>query len=134
MPTEVLQSLDDDARNSEAVGKCLELDSLDADRQRDADLLPSLRSDLVRLYLLPSGRGGANQVPGKPQVVEVPKVIGVLHAEFDLPRRRVTVEGAHRRRAMEGDRISAYREAGATRCSHANGGAPAVAIAGVGMD
>src|SRR5207247_9143482 len=109
MPTEVLRSLDDDARDPESVGKCLELDSFDSDRERNADLLPALRSNLVRLYLLPSGRGGSNQVPGKQEVVEVPKVIGILDAHLDLPRLRVAVEDAHRIRAMEGDRISAYR-------------------------
>src|SRR5207247_5940487 len=98
-----------DARHPESIGKCLALASFGSDRERNADLLPALRSNLVRLYLLPSGRGGSNQVPGKQEVVEVPKVIGILDAHLDLPRLRVAVEDADRLRAMEGDRICSYR-------------------------
>src|SRR5439155_5418982 len=93
----------------EAVGKCMQLSSLAPERERDADLLPAFRSNLVRLYLLPPGRRSADQVSREEEVVEVPKVIGILHAHLDLPRLRVAVEDAHRIRAMEGDRISAYR-------------------------
>src|SRR5207247_6908420 len=109
MPTEVLRSLDDDARETESVGKCLELDSFDSDRERNADLLPALRSNLVRLYLLPPGRRSADEVSWEEEVMEMPKVIGILDAHLDLPRLRVAVEEAHRIRGMEGDRISAYR-------------------------
>jgi len=116
MATQVLRPLDDHARDPDAVGERLELDPLDPDRERDADLLPAFRPDLVRLHFLPTGRGGAHQVPGEQEVVEMPQVIRVLHAQLDLPRLRVAVEDAHRPRAMEGDRISGYRRrTGASR-------------------
>src|SRR5438128_840981 len=96
VPAEVLRPLDDDARDPEPVGERLELDALHANRQRDADLLAPLRSDLVRLDVFtPIGRR-TDQVALPDQVVQVPQVVRVLDADLDLPGLRVAVEDTHR--------------------------------------
>src|SRR5213083_521262 len=109
MSAEVLGTFDDDPGDPESVREGLELDVLDADRERDADFLATFRAKLVRLHVLPPVRRGADEIAGLEEIVEMPQVVGVLHADLDLSRFRVAVEDAHRVRAMEGDRISAYR-------------------------
>src|SRR5439155_21100369 len=82
---------------------------LDAERGGDAPFLAAFRAELVRLHILPPIRRGADEIARLQEIVEMPQVVGVLHPDLDLPRLRVAVEDAHRVRAMEGDRISAYR-------------------------
>src|SRR5207249_1117248 len=109
MPPEVLRSLDDDAGDAYAVRERLELDALHPNREGDSDLLAPFRPDLVGLHFLAAVGRGANEVPGKDEVVEMPEVVRVLHADLDLPRLWVPMEDAHRVAAMERVRISAYR-------------------------
>src|SRR5437879_11777213 len=108
MSAEVLGSLDDGPRETEPVGGGLELDGLDADHEGHADLLAALGADLVRLHLFAAVRRGAHEISREDQVVEMPQIVRVLHAELDLARLRITVEHAHATEAMESDLISAY--------------------------
>src|SRR2546430_276382 len=109
MPAEVLGTFDDDPGDPESVRERLELDVLDADREGDAHFLAAFRAELVRLHVLPPVGRGTDEIARLQEIVEMPQVVRVLHPDLDLSRLRVAVEDAHRVRAMEGDRISAYR-------------------------
>src|SRR5947199_10823682 len=95
MSAEVLGTFDDDPGDPESVREGLELDVLDADRERDADFLATFRAKLVRLHVLPPVRRGADEIAGLEEIVEMPQVVGMLQAELDLSRFRVAVEHAY---------------------------------------
>src|SRR3989304_3457162 len=110
MPAVIQRALHDDPDDPKAVREGLELDVVHANREGDADLLAPLGTELVRFHLLPAVRGGADEIPWLDQVVQMPEVVWVLHAELDLARLRVAVEDTHSPEVIEGDRISAYRD------------------------
>src|SRR5207244_10833874 len=84
MPSQILRSLDDDARDAQTVGERLELHAFDSDRQRHADLLAPLGPDLVGLNLLTAIGRRPLLVSGQDGVVRVPAALRVLDAHLDL--------------------------------------------------